>query len=430
MIVGETNCENARIAGRRFEEQLIRSWGLSVSVTNEWYVVNSRGDGWAGLLGMPDHVAVERGLAEIRSGRPVIVTGADETIVALPVDGMDDGRLASFRRLCAPARPYLVVTARRSLALGREPADLSGLVGLSLADNEGVAAVLSLAADAHVERSLDVVPVSGVAGAAVELAKLAQRLPALLIADGRAAAACDPPLIRVVAGAVAHFRQAATASLTVAAEANVPLNGGLPARFVIFRDAIGGSSVAVIVGAPDFALPVPVRLHSACLTGDVFGSRRCDCGDQLRLALSRLEEEGGGIILYLEQEGRGLGLANKMRTYRLQDAGLDTIDANATLGFDDDERDYGVAVRMLQILGATRVLLLTNNPTKLDSLVQAGIEVSGRIALHGPVNADNRRYLTAKATRAGHKLDDLLATIADSAESSSEPIAGDRTPQR
>src|SRR6266702_3318970 len=232
MIVGETNCENARIAGRRFEEQLIRSWGLSVSVTNEWYVVNSRGDGWAGLLGMPDHVAVERGLAEIRSVRPVIVTGADETIVALPVDGMDDGRLASFRRLCAPARPYLVVTARRSLALGREPADLSGLVGLSLADNEGVAAVLSLAADAHVERSLDVVPVSGVAGAAVELAKLAQRLPALLIADGRAAAACDPPLIRVVAGAVAHFRQAATASLTVAAEANVPLNGGLPARFV------------------------------------------------------------------------------------------------------------------------------------------------------------------------------------------------------
>ncbi len=392
-------------------------------------MVNSRGDGWAGLLGMPDHVAVERGLAEIRSGRPVIITGTEETIVALPVDGMDDGRLASFRRLCAPARPYLVVTARRSLALGREAADLSGLVGLSLADNEGVAAILSLAADAHVERSLDVVPVSGIAGAAVELAKLAQRLPALLIADGRGAAACDPPLIRVVAGAVAHFRQAATASLTVAAEANVPLNGGLPARFVVFRDAIGGSSVAVIVGAPDFALPVPVRLHSACLTGDVFGSRRCDCGDQLRLALSRLEEEGGGIILYLEQEGRGLGLANKMRTYRLQDAGLDTIDANATLGFDDDERDYAVAVRMLQILGATRVLLLTNNPTKLDSLVQAGIEVSGRIALHGPVNADNRRYLTAKATRAGHKLDDLLA-LAESAESSSEPIAGDRTPQR
>ena len=139
-------------------------------------------------------------------------------------------------------------------------------------------------------------------------------------------------------------------------EAKVPLQGGLSTRFVVFRDAVGGGSVAVIVGEPDFSKPVPVRLHSACLTGDVFGSSRCDCGDQLRLALTRLKEEGGGVILYLEQEGRGLGLANKMRAYALQDAGLDTVDANTTLGFDDDERDYGIAARMLQKLGCTRVL--------------------------------------------------------------------------
>jgi GTP cyclohydrolase II len=167
---------------------------------------------------------------------------------------------------------------------------------------------------------------------------------------------------------------------------------------------------------PDFSKPMPVRLHSACLTGDVFGSRRCDCGDQLRLALRCLDEQGGGIILYLEQEGRGLGLANKMRAYRLQDAGLDTLDANATLGFEDDERDYGVAARMLRTLGCTRVRLLTNNPAKLDGLVQAGIEVVGRIPLQGPVNADNRRYLTAKATRAGHKLDHLLGALAETGD--------------
>ena len=120
--------------------------------------------------------------------------------------------------------------------------------------------------------------------------------------------------------------------------------------------------------APEFAEPVAVRMHSACLTGDVFGSRRCDCGDQLRLALTQLAQHGGGVILYLEQEGRGLGLPNKIRTYQLQDAGLDTVDANTVLGFDDDERDYGVAVRMLQMLGCTRVRLLTNNPSKLEGL--------------------------------------------------------------
>ena len=191
---------------------------------------------------------------------------------------------------------------------------------------------------------------------------------------------------------------------------------------MVFRDAVGGGSVAVIVGKPDLPEPVPVRLHSACLTGDVFGSRRCDCGDQLRLAIERLDEEGGGIILYLEQEGRGLGLANKMRAYPLQDAGLDTLDANTTLGFDDDERDYGIAARMLQMLGCTRVELLTNNPAKLDGLADAGIEIVGRKPLHGPINADNRRYMTAKAMRAGHKLDHLLAALAET-----EPV-GDGTP--
>ena len=176
---------------------------------------------------------------------------------------------------------------------------------------------------------------------------------------------------------------------------------------------MGGSSTAIIVGKPDFAKPVPVRLHSACLTGDVFGSRRCDCGDQLKLALARLEDLGGGIILYLAQEGRGLGLANKMRTYQMQDDGLDTIDANTTLGFDDDERDYGIAARMLQMLNCTRVVLLTNNPAKLDGLAKAGIEIVSRMPLQAPINADNRRYLTAKAARAGHRLDHLMASLAD-----------------
>jgi GTP cyclohydrolase II len=364
------------------------------------------------LFGSPKQVAVERGLAEFRSGRPVIISAGAETAVALPVDGVTDQGLSAFRQLCAPSRPYLLVTARRARALGLDAANPTGL---AIGDLHGAPAVFSLAADAQVTRHLDTVAAGAPAPAAIALAKLAQRLPALLIGDGRASGvtACEPPLIAVEAEAVAHYRQSAIASLAIAAEATIPLHTGSSARFVIFRDATGGTPIAVIVGKPDLSQSVPVRLHSACLTGDVFGSRRCDCGDQLRLSLTSLHQAGGGIILYLEQEGRGLGLANKMRAYQLQDAGLDTVDANTVLGFDDDERDYGVAVRMLQKLGCTRVRLLTNNPAKLEGLSHAGIDVSGRVPLHVPVNADNARYLTAKATRAGHQLDHVLGAIAE-----------------
>jgi GTP cyclohydrolase II len=145
----------------------------------------------------------------------------------------------------------------------------------------------------------------------------------------------------------------------------------------------------------------------------VFGSRRCDCGDQLQLALARLESAGGGIVLYLAQEGRGIGLANKMRAYRLQDAGLDTRDANTMLGFDDDERDYGTAAMMLRSLNCTRIVLLTNNPAKLDGLIKAGIEIAARVPLEAPINSHNRRYLTTKAVRSGHKFVTLKASVSE-----------------
>jgi GTP cyclohydrolase II len=377
-------------------------------------------NGKSGLFGKPEQVAVERVVAEFRSGRPVVITSPAGPLAAMPVDGLTDDSLGSFRAICAPERPHLVITNRRARALG---IDSKGPVGLAIGDLHKAAAIFALASDTQVNRHLDVVPVGERDGAAIELAKLAHRLPALLVADAEGAgiSACSPPLMSVAAAAIRQFRAEAVASLTLAAETNIPLNGGIQARFVIFRDGLGGSPTAVIVGQPNFAEPVAVRLHSACLTGDVFGSRRCDCGDQLRLALSQLQQHGGGVILYLEQEGRGLGLANKIRTYQLQDQGLDTVDANTVLGFDDDERDYGVAVRMLQMIGCTRVRLLTNNPAKLDGLALAGIDVSGRVPLHGPINPDNRRYLTAKATRAGHQLDHVLGALADATDPPRQP---------
>jgi GTP cyclohydrolase II len=370
------------------------------------------GDGGPGtiLCGTREQAGGSRALAEFRSGRPLIITGGNETLLALPVEGLEQHRLAAFRALAAPTAPRLVLTNRRARSLGIEA---SGPVAIALSDDADAQSVLALVVENKPCFEFVPEPAGVAAAAAVDLVKLAQVLPAVLVAqtDPAISGAFDPCLITVDAKAVARFREEGMQSLVIAAEGQVPLASRVKARFVVFRDSFGDDPVAVIVGAPNLSVPVPVRIHSACLTGDVFGSRRCDCGDQLRLALARLHEAGGGIILYLAQEGRGVGLANKMRTYKLQDAGLDTVDANNALGFDDDERDYGVAVRMLQMLGATRVMLLTNNPNKLDSLTKAGIEVFGRMPLETPLTADNRRYLTAKAERAGHHLGHAIGVV-------------------
>jgi GTP cyclohydrolase II len=364
------------------------------------------------LSGTREHVGASRALAEFRSGRPVVIAGGNETLLCLPVEGLDNDRLAAFRAVAAPITPRLVLTASRARSLGIDATDP---VAIELSPDVDTSTVLALVAENKPDFEFLPEPAGAVAAAAIDLVKLAQVLPAVLVADTdpSIAGAFDPRIITIDARAVARFREEATQSLVITGEAYVPLFSSLRTRFVVFHDAFGDDLVAVIVGSPDLSKPVPVRIHSACLTGDVFGSRRCDCGDQLRLALARLQEAGGGIILYLAQEGRGVGLANKMRTYKLQDAGLDTVDANTTLGFDDDERDYAVAARMLQMLGATRVILLTNNPDKLNGIAKAGIEISGRMSLETPVNAHNRRYLTAKASRAGHQLDHVIAALAE-----------------
>ena len=380
-----------------------------------------RADSGSTLFGSKGQISVNRGLVEFHARRPVLITGGGESLLVLPVDGLDAQRLAEFATLCAPAAPRLIITARRALALGLAA---TTPMALQIAAGYDANTILALVADAKIDGAFDVRPAGLAAAAAIQLVKLSQGLPAVLAANVAAenVFAFEPQIIAVEAEAVARFGDEAIRSLAIASEASVPLNSGMRTRFVIFRDAMGGNSTAIIVGKPDFTKPVRVRLHSACLTGDVFGSRRCDCGDQLKLALARLEADGGGIILYLAQEGRGLGLANKMRTYQMQDDGLDTVDANTTLGFDDDERDYGIAARMLQMLNCTRVVLLTNNPAKLDGLAKAGIEIVSRMPLEAPINADNRRYLTAKAARAGHRLDHLMASLAEPSDPAQEVV--------
>src|SRR5215470_3581331 len=369
-----------------------------------------------GPFGAADDIAVQRGIAEFQAGRPVVIADADEMIVALPVDGLTERTWSAFKTLCSPVAPRLVITKRRARVIGLE---VPGPVFIAVAAGDTRDTICALAEGLDCERR----SVAGMAGAAatraIDLAKLAQRFPALLVADAKAVApAMLAQMIVVRTDALAHVNDKILDTLEIVSEARIPLPDGAAARFCVFRDAVGSSPVAIILGAPDFSKPVNVRVHSSCLTGDVFGSRRCDCGAQLKLAMAQLSESGGGIVLYLEQEGRGLGLANKMRAYMLQDGGLDTMDANMMLGFDDDERDYAVAARMLKMIGVTRIQLLTNNPGKLEALADGGVEVCGRIALHTEINPENRRYLATKAARAGHLLDDMLEEAAETGPAS------------
>ena len=199
--------------------------------------------------------------------------------------------------------------------------------------------------------------------------------------------------------------------ITSVAETPVPLADAEHSRFVLFREG-GGllEHVAVLIGPregwPD---PLPVRLHSACLTGDLFGSLRCDCGEQLRGSLDHFKNRGGGVLVYLAQEGRGIGLGNKLRAYTLQQGGLDTIDADRVLGFGADERRYEAGVAVLRHLGITRIELLTNNPHKVRAVEDGGIEVVERMPLYGGINRHNMRYVQAKVDRSGHWLMDMIS---------------------
>ena len=232
-------------------------------------------------------------------------------------------------------------------------------------------------------------PQEAVAG--LRLARLAGLIPALWeVAQDDSALA--------VALAVIN----APTTVRLAARARLPIEGVGDTQIVAFReDGTGAEHVALMIGASGGKPPL-VRLHSECLTGDVFGSLKCDCGPQLREALRLIDESGGGILLYLRQEGRGIGLANKIRAYALQDRGLDTVDANRRLGFADDERDYGSAAAMLRALGADEVRLLTNNPAKVAGLEAAGIRVAERVAHHLPTNPHNADYIATKRDRSGH----------------------------
>jgi GTP cyclohydrolase II len=250
------------------------------------------------------------------------------------------------------------------------------------------------------------------------LARLGHLLPAIVAVPVDASAATDlhvlveaGNVLSVTASQIEAMANAVRVEVTHVSEGAVPLQDAEDARFVSFREANGIlEHVAILVGdRKQWPEPVPVRIHSACLTGDLFGSLRCDCGEQLRGSLRIFNERGGGVLLYLAQEGRGIGLGNKLRAYALQEEGLDTVDADCTLGFGADERRYDAAVEMLRYLTISRVQLLTNNPEKVRAVRDGGIEVVERQPLYGTLNRHNLRYVETKVKRAGHWLGGMLS---------------------
>lgn len=357
--------------------------------------------------------AVERLMrlkGDLRLGLPVVLTGEGTACLVVPIETLSVERHAAL--LTGGPRAEVVVTRHRAAMLGLTDLPDADVVALAVPAQAGLEWLLALADPASgALPAAGALPLRGRAGqtihrAGVALAKSAQLLPAVLVVqveDGLASA-MRHGLTVMEAGAILTELTRARVQHPVAS-ARLPMAAHDTGSVHVYRPDDGGiEHYAIEIGTPDRTKPVLVRLHSACFTGDVLGSLKCDCGPQLNAATAAMAAEGGGVLLYLNQEGRGIGLANKMRAYALQDQGLDTVEANHHLGFEDDERDFRIGSSLLTRLGIASVRLLTNNPAKVAMLQAQGITVVERVPLQVGQTVQNARYLATKAAKSGHLL--------------------------
>ncbi len=355
---------------------------------------------------------LHRAVADLRRGTPVLLNG-EAPLILVAAETAGPRSLAELAALSSQP-PVLLLAAIRGAAVLHQPIEAGkSVMALRLDDTLLAPGPLRALTDPTMVELLpkqpEPAPVPELAATALILAKLGRLLPAVLAAPARPEVAADAGrfgLFNVPASDLRGYPVAAAAELRQIASARVPLENAPDSRVIAFRTE--GSAIehlAIVVGHPETSEAPLVRIHSECFTGDLLGSLRCDCGTQLRGAIARMTEEGAGILLYLAQEGRNIGLINKLRAYNLQDRGLDTLDANRALGWEADERNFLIAARMLKEIGVDRIRLLTNNPSKLEALAACGIEVVGREAHAFAPNGVNDHYLATKAERFGHLLD-------------------------
>ncbi len=357
-------------------------------------------------------LSVNRVIDDVRRGATGGLRLGDKAAAVLALEAAaGHDALSAFAQRVGSA-PRLAMTGRRAIVLGlwrdddtAEPPKAVVVEG----DIPSLAEISARAADPLAEAgpapaaTVRAVAADGLDGAAVHLMKRARLMPAAAIADLDPARELRPAPLWAEAADVLHHEHLLALSLQPVSTARVPLADALETTVVAFRPSDGGTEhLALVIGTPEPGKPVLTRLHSECFTGDLLGSLRCDCGDQLRGAIKEIGDRGAGILLYMAQEGRGIGLVNKLRAYALQDSGFDTMEANEQLGFDDDERIYLPAAAMLRQLGFSQVRLMTNNPAKVEALSRYGVAVVERVPHVFPSNDHNRAYLEAKRVKGGH----------------------------
>ena len=352
-----------------------------------------------------------RARADLRMGVPVVLrTGSDgPDLLALAAETLSQDRLSAL--MAMSAKPVLAITDHRARILKAHAYD-GDLARIQVPDEARLPWILGVADPADDLKTPMKGPLISERGgdasahrAALYLAKAARLLPAVLLSPcPNPNFADDNALTRLPVDDILPALSAAH-PLHPVVSARLPLSVSEAGRLHVFRPDDGGEEhYAVEIGRPDRAKPVLARLHSACFTGDLLGSLKCDCGPQLRGALSQMGREGEGVLLYLNQEGRGIGLANKMRAYSLQDQGFDTVEANHRLGFEDDERDFRLGADILRSMGFSQVRLLTNNPAKISMMEASGIAVTERVPLKVGETRFNADYLATKAEKSGHML--------------------------
>ena len=359
-------------------------------------------------LGPTNQEILMRARADLRLGIPVVLGGKENDIIIVPIEVLNQTRLDQLKLI--DKNSVILITARRAQTL-KCPIYDEDFVKIELGQLSEINSIKAIA-----DPSLDLKnPLKGpfnirrdkplkLENEALLLLKSAQLLPAAVIS-------------KVTKGKdyatrhnLTYLKKLQLEEMTLnskdiadAISAQVPTSRAKNTQFHIFRPNISGEEhYAIEIGKIDRDKATLVRIHSACFTGDVLGSLKCDCGPQLHAATRMINDQGGGLLIYLNQEGRGIGLANKIRAYALQDQGFDTVDANHRLGFEDDERDFQLAATILSEMRISNIKLITNNPSKISTMDKYNITVTERIPLRVGQNETNLKYLQTKVSKSGH----------------------------